>query len=129
MSISPSPKKPLNSQTLIYSRRCDVKKMVKKMIRKFLNPVRKMSKNRAGLTLGLFFAILHAFWALAVLVGVAKTYLDWILPMHFIGIMFDILPFSIVNALILVVIAFIAGYVCGWIFAALWNWMGKCCKK
>lgn len=88
-----------------------------------------LNKNKTGLVLGIFAALLHAVWAIAVLIGVAQTYLDWIFPMHFINSVFEVATFSIVNAIILIVLAFIGGYVCGWVFAALWNWIEKSGKK
>ncbi|MBS3100237.1 hypothetical protein J4463_03420 [Candidatus Pacearchaeota archaeon] len=84
-----------------------------------------INKNKLGLALGIFAAVLHAIWAVAVAIGLAQTYLDWIFPMHFIGNVFQVATFSIINASILVVMAFVGGYVCGWLFAWLWNKLGK----
>ena len=86
-----------------------------------------LSKNKTGMVLGVFVALLHIVWALLVGVGVAQTYLDWILPMHFIGLVVPLIEFSWLSALILAVLAFIGGYVIGWLFAALWNC--KCMNK
>lgn len=85
----------------------------------------KISKNRAALTVGLFIALLHALWAIIVAIfpNAMQTYLNWIFPMHFIGNVFTILPFNILNAIILVIMAFIGGYVFGWLFALIWDWL------
>jgi hypothetical protein len=87
--------------------------------------VEKISKNRVGLAVGLFVAILHAVWALiiAIFPTSMQTWLDWIFPMHFINNVFIVLEFSFVNALLLIVMAFIGGYIFGWIFAAIWDWL------
>ncbi len=85
----------------------------------------KLNKNKVGLATGIFFAILHAVWTLAVLVGVAGVYLNWILPLHFIELLIGVTTFNITNALILVVMAFIGGYVAGWFYALCWNWVAK----
>jgi len=85
----------------------------------------KIDKNHLGLVLGIFFALLHLIWVLLVLLGVGQAYIDWILPLHFIRLLVTISSFSIVSAVLLLVMAFIGGYVCGWLFAAVWNWVGK----
>ncbi len=85
----------------------------------------EINKNKLGLVAGIFLAILHAFWAIIVAVGVAQTSLDWIFPMHFVNSTFSVATFNIGNALILIVLAFVGGYVSGWIFACLWNFISK----
>ena len=89
--------------------------------------VEKINAHKLGMTLGLFVAIWHALWAVLVSIGVAQNVLDWILPMHFFSATFSILDFNLLNAVILVIAAFIGGYIMGWLFAALWNC--KCMKK
>ena len=81
----------------------------------------KSNKNKLGLTLGIFAALLHLVWAISVAVGIAQTYLDWILPMHFIGNVFDFATFNIVNAIILIILAFIGGYICGWVLGYIYE--------
>jgi len=85
----------------------------------------KLNKNKTGLSLGIFIALIHALWAVLVAIGVAESMLDWVFPMHFIGNVFSINAFSIVNALILIVCGFVGGYVMGWVFALIWNWVAK----
>lgn len=79
------------------------------------------NKNLAGLTTGIFAAGLHALWVILVLLGVGQTYLDLIFPLHFVGNVYLVLPFSAGTAAVLVVLAFVGGYVLGWLFTALWN--------
>jgi len=87
----------------------------------------KINANNLGMTLGGFFALLHAVWAILVGIGVAESLLDWIMPLHFIGTMFEVTGFTWGNAILLTILAFIGGYVSGWILAAIWNC--KCMKK
>ncbi len=84
-----------------------------------------MNNNKIGLTLGIFFALLHAVWALIVGLGIAKQAIDWILPLHFIDMLVGVLVFSWTSALLLVVMAFIGGYIAGWVYAWIWNLIGK----
>lgn len=81
----------------------------------------QVNSNKLGLVLGGAFAILHAVWAVMVLFGLAKPFLDWIMNLHFLSFQYSVDPFNFLNALMLVVvtgvIGYIIGYVCGW----LWN--------
>ncbi len=85
----------------------------------------KLDKNKVGLVVGVFCALLHAVWALIVLIGVGQKILDWVLPLHFIDNLYSVTAFSITNALILVIAAFIGGYIMGWVYSALWNCLNK----
>ena len=84
-----------------------------------------LNKNKTGLVLGIFFAAWHLLWAILVLVGIAQSMLDWVLPLHFISLLVSVTAFSITNALILIIAAFIGGYIIGWVFAWLWGWLNK----
>ena len=83
----------------------------------------KLDKGQIGLAVGLFFAVVHAAWAAAIALTptLVEKAINWILSMHFLKISFSFLPFSFGNAIILVVLTFICGYVLGWVFAALAN--------
>jgi len=54
-----------------------------------------------------------------------KSFIDWILELHFMTMSHEITGFNFVNALLLVVVTFICGYIVGWIFSAIWNWVKK----
>lgn len=85
----------------------------------------KLNKNKVGLAVGLLVAILHAVWAILVAVGVGETVIQWIMPLHFIDMAASVFTFSIVTALLLIVVAFIGGYVIGWVYAAISNKIAK----
>ena len=59
------------------------------------------------------------------LAGFGQKMMDWVFPLHFISSIYEITAFTITNALLLVVAAFIGGYVMGWVFAWIWNFSGK----
>lgn len=85
----------------------------------------KLNGNKVGLVLGFFFVILHALWALIVGLGLGQKYLDWILPLHFIDMLCAVTAFSWASALILIIAAFVGGYIAGWLFVLLWNKIAK----
>lgn len=83
-----------------------------------------INKNKLGLTLGIFAAVVHLVWSIAVAIGIQK-YIDWILLLH--SIKLDLILTSVVwlNVLILIVITFIGGYIVGWVLGAIWNYIDK----
>ena len=83
-----------------------------------------LSKNQVGLTLGIFAALVHLVWLIAVAIGIQKA-VDWILLLHSIKLDLILTNVVILNALMLIIIAFIGGYLVGWVFAAIYNWAGK----
>ena len=87
----------------------------------------KKDKNKIGLIVGLFFAIVHAVWALmvAIIPSTLQSFLNWIFELHFILPIWILTAFNFVDALTLVIITFISGYIFGWVFAAVYNWFVK----
>ena len=83
-----------------------------------------MNKNQVGLTLGIFAALCHLIWLIAVAIGIQK-FIDWILLLHSIQLDLALTSVVILNAVILIVLAFIGGYIVGYVFAAIWNWVAK----
>lgn len=82
-----------------------------------------VNKQRLGLALGLFSGLCHFVWVWLVLTGLAQSLLNWVFQLHFIQPPYRLLPFSIVNALALIVLTFVTGYASGWFLGAVWNWL------
>jgi len=85
----------------------------------------EMNAKHVGLTLGLFAAFIHAVWALGVAAGVMQGFLDYIFPLHFLSRIYTVVAFSWANAAMLIVLAFVGGYVMGWVYAKLSNWTAR----
>ena len=87
----------------------------------------RLNKNKIGLALGTFIALMHAVWSLivAVIPAQLQKFLDWVFVLHHIKPMYVLLPFNIANAALLVVLTFVVGYVFGYVFAAVWDWANK----
>lgn len=81
----------------------------------------KVNANKVGLVVGGLMAIVHAVWSLMVLVGLAKPFMDWIFTLHFMSFQYSINPFSFGNAVMLVIVTGIIGYLMGWVLGWLWN--------
>ena len=83
----------------------------------------KLDKNKTGLALGTFIAMVHAFWLalVAIIPTLLQKLIDWIFILHHIKPIYVLLPFNIVNAIMLVLMTFIMGYILGYVFALIWN--------
>ncbi len=84
-----------------------------------------LSPRRAGLALGILFAAVHLIWSLFVALNLAQPLMDFVLQIHMLQVPVKALPFSFGNALGLIVITGVIGYVMGCILAWLWNKAGK----
>lgn len=88
-----------------------------------------MSKNKLGLVVGSFLALLHAVWSIAVAIipTSVEGFFVWVLTLHHIDIPFTIItPFVLANAVILIVLTFVVGYIVGWVLGWLRQVIGKC---
>lgn len=85
----------------------------------------KINGNKPALVIGLYVAVLHIIWAIAVALGIGQASLDWVLPLHFVSNTFTLIDFSFINAVILAIVGFIGGYVGTWVFVWIWNAMKK----
>lgn len=74
---------------------------------------------------GILLAVWHAFWAFLVMMGWAKGLLDFVLGLHFLNNPYIIKPFSMPNAIMLVVFVFVVWFVVGYIATIAWNKMQK----
>ncbi len=85
-----------------------------------------IDRNRAGLSLGLLSGLMHLLWVLIVGAGMGQSMMSWWSGMHFMmNTGYSVGSFAFGNGLLGVVMALIWGYVIGWVFAAIWNAVGK----
>ena len=86
-----------------------------------------LDKNKTGISVGLFFAVIHAVWALmvAIIPSVLQSFLDWIFNIHFLEPIWILTTFDFVDAILLVIVTFVIGYVLGWVFGWAHNFHHK----
>jgi hypothetical protein len=86
-----------------------------------------LGKLRTGLATGIFFAIVHAIWAIAILIlpTLTQKMLDWIFIIHFLEPIYKITSVSFLQGLLLIIMTFVVGFVIGWVFAAVYNLVTK----
>jgi len=85
----------------------------------------KLDPHKAGLSLGLFIGGLHTVWSLLVALGFAQTLMNWSLAWHMVSSPATVAPFSLTNAVTLVIVTALIGYGMGYAFATIWNKVHK----
>ena len=80
---------------------------------------------RSGFVLGAVVGLWHLSWSLLVAFGWAQPFIDFIFWMHFIKPVYVVQDFTSTTAVILVVLTTLMGFVVGWIFGTLWNWLHR----
>lgn len=80
-----------------------------------------LNKNKAAMSLGIFLGLVHAAWAVAIWMGAAQKFMNWMLTLHMVYMPYKVLDFDISTAITLVIVTFASGYIFGWVFAAVWN--------
>lgn len=80
-----------------------------------------VSPIRAGVVFGLFLAFFHAAWASLVAAGLAQKFMDFVFWAHFIAPPYQIQPFELMRAAILVGLTFLAGLTLGAVGGVFWN--------
>jgi hypothetical protein len=74
-----------------------------------------------GLVVAAFLGLWHAVWSLLVLGGLAQPLLDIVFRLHMITPPYQVMAFSWANALGLVALAVVFGYMLGSVLGVLWN--------
>jgi hypothetical protein len=85
----------------------------------------KVNPNKVGMALGALIGGWHLVWALLVAVGWAQWVMNFIFWMHFLKPPYTVGPFSAGIAVILILVTATVGYVFGYIFGVLWNWIHR----
>ncbi len=85
----------------------------------------KLVEHNIGLVVGAFAGTMHLLWSLLVAFDYAEAFMDWILGLHFLNNPYQVQPFNLTNALMLVVVTSVIGYAVGWVFATIWNIVGQ----
>jgi len=83
--------------------------------------VMELNSKRTALSLGILFAIMHTIGVIAILSGA----LDYIMKVHFLTKSYIILPFDLVTFVLGVATAFVMGWIVGWLFASIYNYLTK----
>ncbi|MBD3361607.1 hypothetical protein GF358_02315 [Candidatus Woesearchaeota archaeon] len=80
-----------------------------------------INANKTGLALGIILIIWHIAWLAIVGLGYGQAALDSLMRMHMLSAPWAVTGFNTANALTLLLVAFVSGYITGWLFAKIWN--------
>jgi hypothetical protein len=80
-----------------------------------------ISKNKTGLTFGFLISFLHLLWGVLVAFGLAQVFLNFIFNLHMLAVPIEVMPFSLIKAVGLIIVTFVVGYIFGWLMAFCWN--------
>ena len=80
---------------------------------------------KAGISVGAVIGLWHLIWVSLVAIGWAKPFMDFVLRLHFIQLPYELAPFAVGTAAALVALTFGIGFLFGFVFAVIWNWLAK----
>lgn len=85
----------------------------------------KLNPYKTGLTVGLFVSGLHMGWVLLIVLGWAQPLVNFIFWAHMVTNPIAVTGFDLTNALTLVIVTFLVGFIFGKVFALVWNKVQK----
>jgi hypothetical protein len=85
--------------------------------------MRHINPLKAGLSVGGVIGLYHLLWASLVAAGWAKPFMDFVLRLHMIRFEFEMAPFALGTAAALIALSFTMGFLFGFVFAVIWNWL------
>lgn len=84
-----------------------------------------MNINKVGLTVGTFVGFLHLVWSLLIGLGWAQGYLDFVMGIHSLNNPYTVMSFNLGQAVVLIILASMVGYIVGSVFATIFNKLHK----
>lgn len=80
---------------------------------------------KLGLVVGSVAAAWHIVWSVLAAADLAQPLIDWMQKLHFMEPSMVLNAFDPGKAIVLIVIAFLIGYVTGWFAGTVWNTVAK----
>ena len=84
-----------------------------------LNPV------KTGLAVGKLVGGVHLVWTILVALGWAQAIVNFSMWAHMVRMPFVVGLFDFSAAVTVIIVATIVGYVLGYVFAKIWNWLHR----
>lgn len=82
-----------------------------------------LSPTKTGLAVGKLAGSLHVIWSALVAFGWAQTLVDFSMWAHMVNVRVVVEPFDLSAAVAVIVVASLVGYLVGYLFARIWNWL------
>ncbi|MBI4155603.1 MAG: hypothetical protein HY507_00005, partial [Candidatus Zambryskibacteria bacterium] len=80
-----------------------------------------MNRHKVGLALGAFAGLVHIVWEFLIFLGWAQPLMDFVTNLHSLNNLYTVEPFNLGQAVGLIVLASIVGYIVGFVFATIFN--------
>ena len=87
--------------------------------------MKTIKPGRAGVAVAALFGLWHLFWAVCVVLGIAQWLINFVFWLHFLHSPFTVAAFSWSTALLLILVTGTVGFLFGFVFAVLWNWLHR----
>ncbi|OGG41092.1 hypothetical protein A2118_01405 [Candidatus Kaiserbacteria bacterium GWA2_50_9] len=84
-----------------------------------------LNPSKTGLALGKLFGTVHFVWAILVALGWAQALVSFSQWAHMVSVPVVVGEFDFSAAITVVLVATLVGYVLGYIFATIWNWLHR----
>ena len=84
-----------------------------------------LNTQKTGFTVGLLLGGWHLLWSFLVLTGLGQPLINFVLWAHMIHLPYVVGPFDITAALTLIIFTSLMGFIIGWVFAYVWNWLHR----
>lgn len=81
----------------------------------------KINALRLGVIVGLLVALVHALWAGMVALNWAQPFMDYIFHLHFVTPPYQVEPFDMATAGVLIGVTGALGFLTGVVVALVWN--------
>ena len=85
----------------------------------------KLNIKKTAMTVGVFAGGIHLAWVILIATGVAQPLINFISWAHMISVPYQITGFGLTQAVTLIVLTSLMGFIFGWMFAWVWNKMHK----
>ena len=86
-----------------------------------MSEVTTLNVKQSAMAFGTIFLAIHLAWVLIVALGFGQPVSDWLSLTHFLKDFPEIASFDFITAIVLLVRAYIAGLIFGWLLAMCWN--------
>jgi hypothetical protein len=84
-----------------------------------------LNPKKTGLALGKLVGGLHLVWAILVAIGWAQALVNFSMWAHMVSVPVVVGAFDLTAAVTVVIVATAIGYVLGYAFAKIWNWLHR----
>lgn len=85
----------------------------------------QLNQKKAALTVGALASGMHLVWLVLVMLNLGQWWLDFIFNLHQLNNPFVVMPLNWGTGILLLVVTFVIGYIVGWIFSKVWNYLHK----